>query len=363
MLWAGGTPRLRGKKKVASMKMPYLIILSLFIIIIQNCGTNENIFNPCNPSIACNNKILYSSDSDICIMNIDGKNKKNLTSDMDGYQYEPHISLDSLKIVFTHFVPDTISWKYKYTTYTMDIDGKNKENLANTSLRPLHPRLSPDGNHIVFDATENVSDIFVIKSDGTNLQNLTNDSAGNWFPQFLPDGSKIIFKSENDIFSINIDGTNAFNITNSSSSIDHVDITSDGTKIVCLSARDGQLNVYTIGIDGSNLKKLSNTIAVGNPHFSFDGFEIVYIGWSQTGYDIITMHQDGSNEKIIASTTRPINNDYWRPTAFFSPDGEYVVFTSFNDGNNEIYVIDVDGNNLKNLTNDPDKEDMLEYVF
>ena len=40
-------------------------------------------------------------------------------------------------------------------------------------------------------------------------------------------------------------------------------------------------------------------------------------------------------------------------TPSWSPDGRRIAFTSSRDGNNEIYVVDSDGSNLRRLTNDP----------
>ena len=37
----------------------------------------------------------------------------------------------------------------------------------------------------------------------------------------------------------------------------------------------------------------------------------------------------------------------------WSPDGEHITFMSYRDGNGEIYVLDADGKNPQNLTNNP----------
>ena len=62
---------------------------------------------------------------------------------------------------------------------------------------------------------------------------------------------------------------------------------------------------------------------------------------------------DGKDEITVASTKRPALNDYWRPIVLFCPDNENIIFTCHNDGNDEIYMVDINGENLKNLTNNP----------
>ena len=41
----------------------------------------------------------------------------------------------------------------------------------------------------------------------------------------------------------------------------------------------------------------------------------------------------------------------------WSPDGRKIAFVSYRDGNDEIYVMNADGSNQRNLTNSPDTQD------
>jgi len=348
------------------MKIFYLMILLFLIIILYSCEQNKNSLGP---SISNDFKILYNSDGDIFIMDSNGSNKKNLTFDIVGSNFLSNsigdVSSDGQKIVFNQSVTDTVNWETKYTTYIMDITGKNKKSLSNTSLRPLHPKFSPNGLYIVFNATENVDDIYIINSDGSNARNLTNDSDRDWFPQFSPDGLKIIYRSEKDnnmdIYSINFDGTNKTNLTHDGKLWGaYFCISSDGSKVVYTSCKDGQSNIYIMNIDGTNQIKITNSVGNENPTFSYDNSKIAYISWSISGYDIKIIDIDDQNEKIIASTKRP-RSDYWRPIALFSPDDENVFFTNYNGNNTEIYLVDIYSKNLKNLTNSPN-EDYLGIV-
>ena len=332
-------------------------------IILFSCEQNKNILST---YISNDYKILYNSEGDIFIMDGNGRNKKNLTYNFGGSSFVSNsigdVSSDGQKIIFNQSVTDTVNWETKYTTYIMDITGENKKSLSNTSLIQSNPKFSPDGQYIVFDAKENFYDIYIMNSDGSNVRNLTTDSYRDRYPQFSPDGLKIIYISDRNIFSINFDGTNKTNLTNDGNLCNaSFCISSDGSKIVYISCKDGQSNIYTMNIDGTNQKKITNTAGNQNPSFSYDNSKIAYISWSISGYDIKIIDIDGQNEKIIASTKRP-RNDYWRPIALFSPDDENILFTSYNDGNMEIYSVDIHGKYLKNLTNSPN-EDYLGIVL
>lgn len=46
-------------------------------------------------------------------------------------------------------------------------------------------------------------------------------------------------------------------------------------------------------------------------------------------------------------------NDYYDTNPVWSPDGSQIAFTSNRDGDNDIYIMDANGENLKNITLDP----------
>ena len=80
-----------------------------------------------------------------------------------------------------------------------------------------------------------------------------------------------------------------------------------------------------------------------------DGHVHPRLGWPTA--EIYVMDADGGNQQNL--TNDP--NDDWSPS--WSPDGERIVFSSNRDGNRdgnrnnyEIYVMDADGNNQQRLT-------------
>ena len=131
-----------------------------------------------------------------------------------------------------------------------------------------------------------------------------------------------------------------------------------GAQIAFSSDRDGNFEIYVMGPDGGNLQNLTNHRGWdGSPSWSPDGNRIAFtskrdghvIGGHPTD-DIYVMDADGRNQQNIT------NNPSYDTSPSWSPDGKRIAFDSNRDGrfNWEIYVINADGRNLQRLTNNPD---------
>ncbi|QNP75719.1 PD40 domain-containing protein [Streptomyces roseirectus] len=59
-----------------------------------------------------------------------------------------------------------------------------------------HPRLTPDGKRVVFDAGTTQRDLWSIRTDGTGLKQLTDTPANETSPTVSPDGTRIAYVSD-----------------------------------------------------------------------------------------------------------------------------------------------------------------------
>jgi len=76
-----------------------------------------------------------------------------------------------------------------------------------------------------------------------------------------------------------------------------------------------------------------------------DGTRIAFQSNRDGNYEIYVMDADGSNQTNL--TNNPADDMF----PVWSPDGTKIAFMSNRDGNWEIYVMNADGSNQTNLTN------------
>ena len=132
-------------------------------------------------------------------------------------------------------------------------------------------------------------------------------------------------------------------------------------QIAFSSDRDGDQEIYMMDTDGGNPRRLTNHPANdSSPSWSPDGKRIAFVSYrdghvranGRPTSEIYVMDADGGNPQNL--TNDP--NDDWDPS--WSPDGKRIAFMSGRDRKNnphnyEIYVMDADGSNQQNLTNSP----------
>ncbi len=122
----------------------------------------------------------------------------------------------------------------------------------------------------------------------------------------------------------------------------------DTGRIAFTSDRDGNVEIYVMDVDGSNVIRLTNNPTPDLfPVWLPDGSRIAFSSDRDGNDGIYVMGADGSN--VIRLT----NNPAFDRDPAWSSDGSRIAFTSDRDGNSEIYVMDADGSNVIRLTNNP----------
>ena len=196
--------------------------------------------------------------------------------------------------------------------YVMDINGGRQRNLTKHAIADeVHPAWSPDGRKIAFvSGRDGNSNIYVMDADGKNVHQLTDHPVSDTNPAWSPNGRKIAFQS----------------------------------------SRDGNMEIYVMDADGGNVRRLPHRLAFDiMPAWSPNGRKIAFVSYGD-GVDSAIYIMDADGGGIVRLTTYPAEYPVW------SPDGRQLAFHSNKNPEGvpnsdlEIYVIDADGENERQLT-------------
>ncbi len=81
-------------------------------------------------------------------------------------------------------------------------------------------------------------------------------------------------------------------------------------------------------------------------------YEIAYVSRQNGNLEIFKMNMDGSNQTNL--TNNPARDGGWTSGGLeWSPDGSQIAFVSYRDSSDEIYVMDADGSHQTDLSNSP----------
>ena len=197
------------------------------------------------------------------------------------------------------------------------------------------------------------TEIYLIDSEAKSKIRITDRPGNDGYVAWSPDGKRIAAYAYHDgrktwsIHTLNRDGTNRKRLTHAQNKWDSSPAWSpDGSKIAFGRAYSDtagvwQEEIWIMNADGSGQAQIKS-LSGGGPYFTPDG-RLLFHSKTQTS-EIYIADMDGSN---LTQLTHNEAED-WHPEV--SSDGRYITFMSDRDGNHEIYVMNIDGSNQQRLT-------------
>jgi Tol biopolymer transport system component len=254
-----------------------------------------------------------------------------------------------------------------------------------------------DGKQLVYQATFDSMEcdqIFTMNIDGTDRKLISTGNGRTTCAYFYPDETKIIYASTHladtkcppppdrtkgyvwklyESFDIFLkDGDELKQLTDTPGYDAEATVSPNGDKVVFTSLRNGDPEIYTMNLDGSEQTRLTFEKGYdGGPFFSPDGSKIVfrasrpvtetqmtdYNDLVENGYvrptalEIFVMDADGKNMKQITN----LGKASFAP--FFHPSGKKIIFSSNYNGDNprdfNLWMINIDGSGLERITFNP----------
>jgi TolB protein len=151
------------------------------------------------------------------------------------------------------------------------------------------------------------SELYVMNRDGSGVRRLTDNPAIDSTPTWSPTGTQIAFTSD----------------------------------------RTGTPQIYVVGADGTGLRRLTFESYADRATWSPAPYnEIAFASRTGPGFDIkILSLADGVTRQITFG-------EGTNESPAWSPNGRHMAFTSTRAGRTQVFTVDRDGRNLRQITRD-----------
>ncbi len=257
---------------------------------------------------------------------------------------------------------------------------------------------SPDGKRLIFQSQRDGSECdqqYVMDTDGAHVRRVSTGTGRTTCGLWLKDGKRVLFSSTHGsdpacppkpdmslgyvwpvyptyrIYTAKADGSDVKPLfpsalkKNAEPGYNAESVLSpDGSRIVFTSDRGGDLDIWTMNVDGSHARQLTHSLGYdGGPWWSPDGKRICYRAYHPqtpkeiadyknllarhlirpTTLDLYVMDADGTHQRPITDD-RTANIANFAPS--WTPDGKSLIYASNNADPKrrafEVYVISVD---------------------
>ena len=242
------------------------------------------------------------------------------------------------------------------TLYTLPLEGapdRKATEITRTELQLFGSRFSPDGRFLAYTVVDkaNKGEVFVRPADPAA-------SGGPWqvsdgaigIPFWRRDGKEIYFLArDRSVTVVDVTAAPSFSFTNrrvlfkTQGAVPEIvrAISADGERfLVVPPPRGPQLQQLTIFDRAGNvLQKIGEPGLYGQPSFSPDGTRLLVVK-----NDVQTAQADyWTIELASGKPTRLTNDTYGKANALWSPDGAYIYYSSFRNGDFPVFRRRADG--------------------
>ena len=325
------------------------------------------------PSLSPDGKsVVYagkaSGNWDLYLQRVGGKNPRNLTADSSADDTQPAFSPDGEHIAFR-------SERERGGIFIMGATGESVKRLTDSGY---HPAWSPDGREVAYcthniedpnDRTLERSDIWIVNVATGEKRQLTGETIGDAAqPQWSPTGARIAYWSkrkggQRDLWTIPAAGGTPVAVTDDAAFDWNPVWSPDGRHLYFASDRGGQMNLWRVAIEEKTgiVKGPPESLTTPSPYakhlsFSRDGRRAVYV--SQVSSKNIL--KADFNPDMAALTGRPVavtQSSKHASQPNLSPDGEWFVYSTQGEPQEDLFIIDKDGaGSPRQLTDDHFKD-------
>ncbi|HEY7817780.1 MAG TPA: Tol-Pal system beta propeller repeat protein TolB, partial [Vicinamibacteria bacterium] len=201
-------------------------------------------------------------------------------------------------------------------------------------------------------ARRGILPVLALATGGPNPRTLFGSEGMTYPGAWSPDGSKIAFSSSKDgnaeIYVMDRDGSRVERLTNHPSIDVSPTWSPTGREIAFTSDRSGSPQIYIMDADGLNLTRISlsgsyNAEPAWSPSTEFS--EIAYATRVRGGIFDIVIHDLLTKQIRQITQKRGLNE-----SPSWAPNGRHLAFASTRTGDSQIFTVNRDGSNMRQLT-------------
>lgn len=248
-------------------------------------------------------------------------------------------------------VGSTLLAAFRLMTVTDESAGRGEEVVRQGWFYPAAG--IPGGGAIAYVARgeDGKARIEVVYADGGGRQTVTPTGPRGWEPYWAPNGRQVAYtKSENGaerLAVLDMESADVEQRTTVGSASRHPAWSPDGTRIAFVATVDFRTGIYVMDANGRNPHIVTDAITIDGdtrPVWSPDSSRIVF----ETGGDIYSVTGDGGDLQQLTVHEARDASPQW------SPDGTEIAFVSERTGKADIFVMNADGTDPRNVTNTRD---------
>lgn len=342
--------------------------LALLMLALSGGGLALGVLIPEGAQVAFMRDVAQPSSSsrsnwDIFLLDIRTGLIKSVTDDPTNERF-PSWSPDGERIIY-HADPQQY---WRFDLFTINPDGTDRRMLGPFGDRPEY----------ILNRTVDGTTIQMVPRTNSYSEPDYDEAIATW----SPDGKWLAFHSGVRnltpylIYIYNLETGETFRLLDGPGEIVFPAWSPDGSRLVFAASTDpytmtqpsGALQIreplalYVMDVSGDlrdeaanadRVIQLTETDSLDHlePAWSPDGSQIVYRVDDGMGEDLYLVDADGSNPRNL---TRSGFGRNWQPE--WLPDGSGIVFASDRDGDFDLYVIDLETGDIRRLTNEPGDE-------
>lgn len=257
-------------------------------------------------------------------------------------------------------------------------DFSGKKSTQTKDISTLRATISPDGKYYVYSEK---GDLWLGEVKSKSTTRLTQTKSFEYGATWSPDSKRIAFVQEGDILVMQVDKPGFVNVTNKKEKDINYSIASwlgNSELIVNQSDNSDALEVYfpeyigkmvkpgssKRGISTNTVKRVGVDSSYSKQIFEGKGYLVqvdatangrfATLGWlneNMKSRTLFVLDAQSGNLKTAFTDSTSGWIDFGFTSARIAPNNQFVIFESEKSGWNHLYSMDVDGSNVKQLTN------------